>query len=107
MIRDGRSLLDESWTRERVLIEAWTRNNNESYSVPPWSGFYSPDLEYVEYYEVIGGLPTFREYYALDTDPYQLLNLLGDRDPLNDPDVTQMSLDLRAASSCVGPEECP
>jgi hypothetical protein len=49
---------------------------------------------------------TFREYYNLQADPYQLVNLLADGVPSNDPDTAPLSQTLRAARQCVG-ASCP
>lgn len=105
--RDGRSLLDGSWSRNRILIEGWMRNNNLKYSVPPWAGFYGADLEYVEYYRNGEGEPSYREYYDMKRDPFQLRNLLGDDNRFNDPDVSALSSELQAARQCSGADECP
>lgn len=103
-VPDGRSLLDQSWERERLLIEAWA----ERRSVPTWAGFISASESYVEYYDTDDTTITFREYYDLVDDPYQLTNLLGDIDPLNDPpDAGQMSFELSEARRCEGPYQCP
>ena len=49
---------------------------------------------------------TFRAYHNLQTGPYQLVNLLADGIPSNDPDTVPLSQSLRAASQCVG-AGCP
>ncbi len=52
-------------------------------------------------------VPDFEEYYDLFTDPYQLLNLLGDPDDTNDPDnLAMLRLQLAADRICRG-ELCP
>lgn len=102
---DGRSLLDMSWQREKVLIEAWSQHR-----YPTWAGFFGEEHSYVEYYEDDGLDSDFaeREFYDLIADPYQLHNLFGDDDVLNDPlEVTLWTTELREARSCSGPAECP
>jgi arylsulfatase A-like enzyme len=99
---DGRSLLDHGWDRTRLLIEAWS-----SGPIPTWAGFVTRDRAYIEYFGADDRTKTFGEFYDLSQDPYQLNNLLGDPDALNDPDVDTLSADLTYARSCSGPEECP
>jgi hypothetical protein len=45
---------------------------------------------------------TFREYYNLQADPYELVNLLADGVPSNDPDTAALSQTLRTTRQCVG-----
>ena len=102
---DGRSLLDPSWTRARMLTEY--RNSGNIWTPPTWASIRTPDLQYVEYYDA--GKRIFREYYDLATDPWQLTNLLFDGDPANNPDpsrLQELSKQLSADRSCVGPA-CP
>lgn len=101
---DGRSLLDGSWSRREILIEAW----KESARIPAWSGLISPRKSYVTYYSENDFTPTFHEYYKLLDDPYQMTNLLGDDSSLNDP-VNRRELELRLfrARTCAGPDDCP
>jgi arylsulfatase A-like enzyme len=99
---DGRSLLDESWTRDRMLLEYTHR---EDRAVPSWASLRTADYQYVEYYDEELEEVTFREYYDLVTDPYQLTNLLGDADTSNDPDqgrITLLSLELQRDRRCEG-----
>lgn len=93
---DGRSLLDDSWSRDRLLIEAWA----ERRGVPTWAGFVSTTESYVEYYDTDNSTVSFQEYYDLVDDPYQMTNLFN-------PFDLQMSSDLAAARTCAGPSECP
>ena len=63
--------------------------------------------QYTEYYNsATPAAVTFREYYNLQADPYQLVNLLADGVPSNDPDTAPLSQTLRAARQCVG-ASCP
>lgn len=56
---------------------------------------------------------TFREYYDLVSDPWQLTNLLGDANPDNDPpagELAALALLLSRDRRCVGTEgeaPCP
>ncbi len=101
---DGRSLLDSSWSRQEILIEAW----QWSPTIPAWSGLISPKKSYVTYYSENDFTPTFHEYYKLRDDPYQMTNLLGDDSSRNDP-VNRRELQLRLfqARTCAGPDDCP
>lgn len=104
---DGRSLLGRDHRRERLLLEHWTRTDRDT---PDWASFVTETSQYVEYYLTDRFVVTFREYYDLVTDPWQNLNLFGDDDPTNDPDVTATSLDLVRAINCEGtegPNPCP
>lgn len=66
---DGRSLLT-SGSRDRLLIEHWTDGGT---NVPTWASLVTPSDQYVEYYS--GTSVSFREYYDLISDPWQLQNL--------------------------------
>jgi arylsulfatase A-like enzyme len=101
---DGRSLLDESWTRDSILLEFF--GPEEERLVPPWASLRAPGYQYTEYYSPEGAI-TFREYYDLSNDPWQLRNLYGDGDPANDPvDGSQLHDRLAEARACTGPA-CP
>jgi arylsulfatase A-like enzyme len=99
---DGRSLLDRSWTRDRMLLEYIHR---EDRAVPTWASLRTAEYQYVEYYDESLEEITFREYYDLLADPYQLTNLLGDADASNDPEpgrMTALSLELQRDRRCGG-----
>lgn len=100
---DGRSLLDPSWSRDRLLFEL-----EASKQWPTWASTLTSDYQYTEYYDPDGVL-SFREYYNLVDDPWQLVNHLGDADPLNDPDpVRQLELQMQLSEdrTCSG-ATCP
>jgi arylsulfatase A-like enzyme len=107
---DGRSLLDRSWDRDRMLLEYVHR---EDRAVPTWASLRTAAYQYVEYYDEDLQEVTFREYYDLLADPHQLTNLLGDSDPSNDPNaatLTSRSLELQRDRRCEGaegPSACP
>lgn len=53
--------------------------------LPSWDSILTLEDQYNRYYEPGTDDQTiFREYYDLEADPYQLLNVLGDDDPEND-----------------------
>ena len=57
----------------------------------------------MEYYDAFGAV-SFREYYDLSNDPWELVNLLNDANPTN-PDISQLVTQVRRDASCVGNTE--
>ena len=103
---DGRSLL-RSRKRNRVLLEYW-REGNRMY--PTWASTRTRSFQYVEYYRDDRQTVTFREYYDLRRDPWQLRNLLRDGNPANDPRIAPLAARLAADRGCTGtaaPSACP
>jgi arylsulfatase A-like enzyme len=98
---DGRDLLDPSWARERILLEHWCNVN----ACNRWAATRTKGHQYVEYYDA-DGRTTFREYYDLRRDPWQLRNLLHDRVRANNPDWGPLAEQLAADRSCAG-GSCP
>jgi arylsulfatase A-like enzyme len=107
---DGRSLLTFPG-RARTFIE-YFRDPDEG-DIPPWASLRTRAYQYVEYYSDDFSTITFREYYDLQKDPYQLTNLLDDGNPGNDPSaatVAELSAQLAADRRCIGttgPSACP
>lgn len=97
---DGRSLLVPS-DRSRLLLESW-RISDE----PTWSAVLTSRWLYTEYTSDRTGRITFREYYRLREDPYQLVNLLRDGDDANDPDLGRLATALGRLRFCSG-VTCP
>ncbi len=101
---DGRSLLDPLWMRVRLLHEFWAPPGPGGR--PGWASLHGPTYQYTEYYDAEGTV-VFREYYDLVEDPWELNNLLGDGDPLNDPPEAELlSFQLAQDRTCSGPT-CP
>jgi arylsulfatase A-like enzyme len=101
---DGRSLLD-AWERSRLLVEHWTQPGK---SVPDFASNRTLASQYIEYYDSAGAV-IGQEYYDLAADPWQLVNLLGDPDPSNDPHpdaIRAMSDQLEDDRRCRG-SNCP
>jgi arylsulfatase A-like enzyme len=101
---DGRSLFAPE-RRERLLIEHWTQPDK---SVPDFASTRTSSYQYIEYYDS-NGLVIDSEYYDLASDPWQLVNLLRDTDPTNDPSpqlLEQLSRQLRDDRQCDG-SRCP
>jgi arylsulfatase A-like enzyme len=99
---DGLNLLDPEANRSRLLLEF---RRLPSYPVPTWRALITRHLEYIEYLDEAGNV-IFREYYSLRSDPHQLVNMLRDGLPNNDPDVTRLSRILGRLEACVG-GTCP
>ena len=60
---------------------------------------------YVEYYgntNATNTTPTFREYYDMINDPYQLTNLYNDGNTTNDPNTAVLSAQLASLKNCAG-----
>lgn len=99
---DGRSLLDPTWQRDRLLLEY---KKHTYYPAPDWASLLTPDAQYIEYYD--GESVTFQEFYDLNKDPFRLHNVLGDNRPGNDaPEAAVMSAQLKQDRACAGPT-CP
>jgi arylsulfatase A-like enzyme len=97
---DGRSLLDKSWQRRFIFLEH--QLNPDSPVIPRWGSVLYKDHQYIEYYEGLGDIPIFMEYYDHEADPWQLENLLGDEDPLNDPEIVSEHLLVMRLWTCHG-----
>lgn len=108
MPMDGASLLADS-ARSRALLEFWGAPARAAPRAltSPWASTITHSFQYVEYYEV-GDLSsvTFREYYDLESDPWQLSNLLADGSTGAKPDVDRLSAGLAADRAC-GSGTCP
>ena len=102
---DGRNILAGT-ARQRALTEYWNDPNNNP-NIPTWASIRTAAYQYTEYYNsATPATVTFREYYNLQADPYQLVNLLADGVPANDPDTVPLSQTLQAARQCAG-TSCP
>jgi arylsulfatase A-like enzyme len=102
---DGRDILSGS-TRQRALTEYWNDANNNP-NIPSWASIRTTAFRYAEFYDNANPANvTFREYYNLQADPYELVNLLADGVPSNDPDTAALSQTLRTTRQCVG-SGCP
>ena len=101
---DGRSLLDERWARDEMLLEHWS-----SSTVPGYASIRTAEYQYIEYYAKNMRRVTFREYYDLATDPRQLENLLAGPNQSGAPDgatLRELSLTLNRLRRCQG-QTCP
>jgi len=92
--QDGTSLLT-SYSRDNLLIEWWKQGTGTG-GHDTWASYVSKDKQYTEYYslttdtngKVSGtGQVTFREYYDLAGDPYQLKNKLYQATPTDEQNL--------------------
>ncbi len=101
---DGHSVLPGVVHRTKGLTEYYYDPNNGN-NIPNWASVTTETYRYAEYYQKDPDDWTnvsFREYYDLVNDPYELVNLFGDSDPNNDPEIQPLSDELRALQTCVG-----
>lgn len=98
---DGRSLLANG-ARESILVEFF--GSRIGADIPQWAALHGLDHHYIEYLDS-SAAATYREFYDLVADPFELQNLYGDDDPANDP-APQWSVRLDQARACSGPT-CP
>ena len=100
---DGRSLLSGP-NRTRLLLEYFVE-----FGVPTWASTVTDEMQYVEYYRNNGTTITFKEFYRLENDPYQLSNVLKDGKGSNDPsngEKSAMHQQLAEDRECRG-ANCP
>jgi arylsulfatase A-like enzyme len=97
---DGRSLLDPTWQRDRILLEFWCNVG----LCNRWASLRTRTDQFVEYYDQ--GEVVFREYYDLQRDPWQLVNLEGDGVKGNSPPLEPHRQALEEAKRCAG-ATCP
>jgi arylsulfatase A-like enzyme len=105
--KDGRNLISTANPRKHIFME----QNGEDLESPSWLSILTPTYRYIETYAEPNQLTDYsqiesREYYDLTRDPQEVTNLLGDRDPLNDPPTAGLSAQLAADRACAG-ATCP
>jgi arylsulfatase A-like enzyme len=109
---DGRSLLDPTWTRDRMLTEWWRGDDVTPPNHPPWASLVTPGYQYIEHYTDDASTIQFREYYDLSSDPQELTNLYGGDgvptpdDPPSSPSPATLSSRLATDRICSG-ASCP
>jgi arylsulfatase A-like enzyme len=73
---DGHSLLS-GYSRDRMLTEYWSGGDwagpVEGDPVPDWASLFTPEGHFIRYYRPDGTV-SFREYYRLSVDPWELSN---------------------------------
>ena len=99
---DGRSLLD-NWRRKEMLLEHWAK---PTATVPAYRSLWSKGYQYTEYYD--GKEVTFREYFDLREDPWQLESLLATAGPdrPGKRELANLSERLEGFRGCEG-RDCP
>lgn len=96
---DGRSLLGAHERTETLLEFA------EEGGVPTWASIYTKGYQFIQIYRDDGKV-SFEEYYDLIDDEWQLVNLLHNGKPDDNPDTGPLIDALKAAQACAG-ENCP
>ncbi|MCA1846978.1 MAG: sulfatase-like hydrolase/transferase, partial [Actinobacteria bacterium] len=106
---DGRSFLPGRPARTEKYLEFGPvlRQSPKGYKghrgVPTWASLRTKQWQYIEFYEKDNNTNIdWKEYYDLTADPWELNNLLFDKDPSNDPDVDGLSARLHKAAACAG-----
>jgi arylsulfatase A-like enzyme len=94
---DGHSLLSR-YSRRRILLEYWL--DAGAPGIPAWVSLRTPTAQLIQWFEPSGAI-AFREYYDVREDPWQLVNLLHDRDP-DDPNIRKLVVELRTDATCAG-----
>ncbi|GIG00906.1 sulfatase-like hydrolase/transferase [Catellatospora citrea] len=90
--------------RTATLLEYWQDSHNGGF--PTWASRVAPGERQFTRYVDLAGKPISQEYYDLEADPWELVNLLGDADRGNDPDVTADAASLTDWQQCAG-ATCP
>jgi arylsulfatase A-like enzyme len=102
---DGTSLL-ASRSRGRILLEYF--RDRDMRDIPPWASTLTSRFQYTEFYDRNRNV-TFKEYYRLRRDPWQLRNVLRDGEPANNPSsarLRRLHRTLRRDRNCTG-SACP
>jgi hypothetical protein len=94
---DGHSLLTRL-TRAYQINEYWY-DFPANGKVPDWAQIHDTHYAYIETYSSTGAR-IFQEYYNLDADPGENLNLLKDKSTANDPPASLIAtLSTRLATA--------
>jgi arylsulfatase A-like enzyme len=103
---DGRSLLS-SYSRNRLLLDFY-KDAGHGRNLRDWAALRTPNSHYIEWYNSTPdeSAITFREFYDLTSDPWELTNSLGDGNPGNDAGAGGLSEQLHQDLNCSG-ATCP
>jgi arylsulfatase A-like enzyme len=99
---DGRSLLG-AFQRDRLLLEHYKRIDRET---PSWAAHRTLDYKYIETYAVGHTVMEEREFYDLEVDPWELVNLFSSNFAETRHDPIRLRADL-ACSGTEGATACP
>ena len=103
---DGRDLLDPSWARKYVLLEQWKEPTlRRAAWQPTWASLRSKKWQYIEYYNA-AGQTTFREYYNLLRDPWELHSSIAKTQGAGSAWISTLHNRVADARSCIG-AACP
>ena len=101
---DGSNILEPGFDRDIMLTEYWEDVANGNY-VPDWTSIRTDTYMFAEYFDANESI-VFREYYDLVADPFELVNLLNDGTPANDPNIAPLSAMIQLYRTCAG-ASCP
>ncbi len=97
---DGVDILS-GYDRAHAFTE-YAQDLSNGSGIPSWRSVRTHTFVYSEYLAADGVTVDFREYYDLTVDPHELVNLLADGDPGNDPDLTTAQALVAEYSACAG-----
>jgi arylsulfatase A-like enzyme len=103
---DGRNIFDDDMHRNQVLLEQWHEpGHNRRAWQPTWASLRARTWQYIEYYDASGAV-TFREYYNLTRDPWELRSTIAATQRQGSPRIAALHQQLAAARTCAG-ADCP
>jgi arylsulfatase A-like enzyme len=90
-----------------MFTEHW---GNPHKDLSDWASIRTRDYQYTEYYTRLPGEDSdtisFREYYDLKEDPYELVNLYANHDQQDDPNPVPLGATVEGFRTC-SEDSCP